>query len=634
MALTTHLAALEASGLIRLAQVQPEVEYLFRHALVQDAAYASLLKADRRILHRAVGEALERLYPDRLDGLAFVLGQHFREAGETDRARGYFIRAGDIARRQYANREAIAAYTEALALTTDDAGRFDLLAARAAVCDVIAARDEQRADVDAMLALAEKLDDDARRCDALIALADFYLKTEHLRSREPAERAAEIARTLDDKLREGRALRCLGEGAFDRRDLAQSRSALEAAVVRFREAGQPGEAAACLNWLALVLGELNELPASQKAAEEAVVLSRAAGDRRQEAINLRRLATMHSDLNQYAEALPFAEAALALNRQLGDRANECHALNVLGTIHSGLQQMEKAKAHYRESLEIAEAIHLQVGVRLVVNNLTEMHESLGEHEAGLAFLETQLVKAQRINDEYLAAEFQIMQAYLFARMGQFARALELWRATLEIRERLAGPVAGVLSNIGRMQAEAGQFAQARQTLTIALERAHETGSSYLAVHILSNSAYVAWLEGGPDEMRSGLAQAKQALALPAQWKDPLWIVFALTTAARLCLALGEVDEALSYSAEAVRLMETTPESWEMEQSLFIHSRALRANGRRAEADEHLRRAYDRVMLVASKTQDPELRRSWLENVRDNRETVAEWESRKHGGFVA
>ncbi len=58
MSLRTRLSALEASGLIRLAQVEPEIEYLFRHALVQDAAYASLLKADRRILHRTVGEAL------------------------------------------------------------------------------------------------------------------------------------------------------------------------------------------------------------------------------------------------------------------------------------------------------------------------------------------------------------------------------------------------------------------------------------------------------------------------------------------------------------------------------------------------------------------------------------------------
>ena len=58
---TQHLTRLETVGLIQQAQIQPELEYLFRHALVRDAAYKSLLNADRKPLHRAVAEALERL---------------------------------------------------------------------------------------------------------------------------------------------------------------------------------------------------------------------------------------------------------------------------------------------------------------------------------------------------------------------------------------------------------------------------------------------------------------------------------------------------------------------------------------------------------------------------------------------
>ncbi len=56
--LTTHLATLEASGLIHLAQVELELEYLFRRALVQEATYASFIEADRRVLHLAGGEVL------------------------------------------------------------------------------------------------------------------------------------------------------------------------------------------------------------------------------------------------------------------------------------------------------------------------------------------------------------------------------------------------------------------------------------------------------------------------------------------------------------------------------------------------------------------------------------------------
>jgi|GEM_PF-2573618 len=60
MNINPHLDTLESTGLIRVAQIMPELEYLFRHALVQDAAYDSLLRADRKKLHHEVGHVLEK----------------------------------------------------------------------------------------------------------------------------------------------------------------------------------------------------------------------------------------------------------------------------------------------------------------------------------------------------------------------------------------------------------------------------------------------------------------------------------------------------------------------------------------------------------------------------------------------
>ena len=97
MVAESQIDTLEARGLIRLAAQQPELEYLFRHWLVQDAAYGSLLKQERRLLHGRVGEALEALYPDRRDELAAVLGMHFEEAGEAEKAVTYLSAAGRFA---------------------------------------------------------------------------------------------------------------------------------------------------------------------------------------------------------------------------------------------------------------------------------------------------------------------------------------------------------------------------------------------------------------------------------------------------------------------------------------------------------------------------------------------------------
>ncbi len=125
MTLSIHLAQLESSGLIRQAQAQPELEYLFRHALVQDAAYSSLVKRDRRQLHRMVGEALERMYPDRREELADLLAYHFAAAGEWDQAIDYSRRAAQHAQSRYAHEEAIYHLRRALDWT-ESGGRLGL----------------------------------------------------------------------------------------------------------------------------------------------------------------------------------------------------------------------------------------------------------------------------------------------------------------------------------------------------------------------------------------------------------------------------------------------------------------------------------------------------------------------------
>lgn len=116
MTADTQIDTLEAKGLVRLATLRPELEYLFRHALVQDAAYGSLLKQERRALHGQVGEALEALYPDRAGELALVLAMHFEQADETDKAIDYFVAGGRHALGQNAIREAFGAYDRAAGL--------------------------------------------------------------------------------------------------------------------------------------------------------------------------------------------------------------------------------------------------------------------------------------------------------------------------------------------------------------------------------------------------------------------------------------------------------------------------------------------------------------------------------------
>ncbi|OLB94963.1 MAG: hypothetical protein AUI15_16280 [Actinobacteria bacterium 13_2_20CM_2_66_6] len=126
MTTKTELVTLEASGLIQIAAVQPELEYLFRHALVQDAAYSSLLKQDRRALHELAAESLLTVYPDRQRELAAVIAMHFDQAGDVARAAEHYAIAGEHALERFAQREAVNFFKRAVELLPPDDPRVDL----------------------------------------------------------------------------------------------------------------------------------------------------------------------------------------------------------------------------------------------------------------------------------------------------------------------------------------------------------------------------------------------------------------------------------------------------------------------------------------------------------------------------
>jgi ABC-type oligopeptide transport system substrate-binding subunit/class 3 adenylate cyclase len=116
MQLDTHLSQLQRVDLVREKARIPELEYIFKHALTQEAAYNSLLHERRKVFHLKVGEALEELFPDRVDEFSGLMAYHFEAAEADEKALDYLQRAGDQARLAYAHEEAIDFYERALAI--------------------------------------------------------------------------------------------------------------------------------------------------------------------------------------------------------------------------------------------------------------------------------------------------------------------------------------------------------------------------------------------------------------------------------------------------------------------------------------------------------------------------------------
>ena len=124
--LTEALASLVGAELVYVRGAPPEATYVFKHALVQDAAYASLLRARRQQLHTRIAEVLQDKFPEATERRPELLAFHYAAAGLEDRARKYWTLAGrqSMERSEYA--EAGSHFVSALTLlrkTADSTAR-------------------------------------------------------------------------------------------------------------------------------------------------------------------------------------------------------------------------------------------------------------------------------------------------------------------------------------------------------------------------------------------------------------------------------------------------------------------------------------------------------------------------------
>ena len=189
-ALEEALEQLVGAGLVYRRGLAPDALYEFKHALVQDAAYQSLLKSTRQQHHGRIARVLEEQFPDTAETQPELLAYHLTEAGLAEQAVAYWQRAGERAAERSANLEAVASLSKGIELLAALPERAErelalqialgpaLLASRGFGDPDIGKTYERARD------LAERLGDDASRFTALWGLWIYNLTGEQFRTAE------------------------------------------------------------------------------------------------------------------------------------------------------------------------------------------------------------------------------------------------------------------------------------------------------------------------------------------------------------------------------------------------------------------------------------------------------------------
>lgn len=574
-----HLAQLEAADLIRRAEAAPEPAYLFRHALVQDAAYASLLRSDRKRLHLAVGETLEALYAEQRDELAAVLGHHFAEA-EDARALAYFIRAGDYAARHYATTEAEAHYRRALALSADQTVTGETLRH---LCLRLGRMLELTGNYQAALAhyiqmcgLAERRQDRALELAALTAQATIRATPTVVQDLDQAEalclRALPLARTVGDQVAEARILWNL--------------------MLRCRFVGEANEAL--------------------RYGEQSLALARALGLREQMAYTLNDMVYSYLATDQPDHAEVAREEAMRLWRELGNMPLLSDTLSSAGMAAFMAGAYDSALPFLQEALEISQRANNIWGISYSQMWLGAIALNRGDFSLAAAALEEAAEAGVQAGFLPGLVGSRAFLALLYCTLGAFERADALLHDARRRVEGLAIWEQLVMVSFAYLRAAEGDVAAAESIL--------QAWPPPVTDAVPLEQASFNYILGSLTEVTVKLRCGEYDALLPH--------LDTVVAGLEQLRASGFIDEVMVYKGEALLHLGRMAEAeavlvaahgmaaaqgkerllWQIEAHLAT---AAAAQGEAARAADHQHRAHGLVVAIADRIDEPALRASFL-----------------------
>jgi tetratricopeptide (TPR) repeat protein len=454
--LDAHLFSLQREEMIRERERLPELEYIFKHELTREAAYNGLLRKQRRLFHRQVAEALETLFPDKLEEQPGLLAYHWEAAGDAEKAVGYLLRAGQRDVRQFANQEAIAHFTRGLALLesippSPQRIQLEFALQMGIGAPIIAMRGYGAPEIGRAWGrareLAAQMGDPGQLLPARSVLTQFYIvRGEHQTALEISremlaadERAAEPSEF--PVARGSMGVSCLYLGRIE-----EARTHLEAIIAHYDREKHISYAyvygqdlgVLYLSYLAWALWLLGYVDQALERIRQSVELAQGLDHPFTLVSGLSIGARLYSMCLDVPKTMELTAVAAEVSRQREFMFYQGAALGLLGWAHVAQGAVEQGEAEIRQHLAIWQAAGALFNLPHSLTWLAEALGKMGRIDEGLTALAEALDLMESTHERYYEAEVRRLQAELLLQKGCHAEAERGFLQAIQVAREQSG----------------------------------------------------------------------------------------------------------------------------------------------------------------------------------------------------
>ncbi|MGD9031130.1 MAG: adenylate/guanylate cyclase domain-containing protein [Desulfobacteraceae bacterium] len=453
--LLSHLSALKDSELLYERGIYPQTTYIFKHSLIQDATYQSLLKSTRQKYHQKIAQVMEQYFPDTIETQPELLAHHYTEAGLNEQAVGYWHQAGQRATQRSANVEAINHLTKGIEVlmtlpdTLERASQeLDMQTTLGPV--LMAVKGQSSPDTERAYArareLCQQVGETPQLFPVLHGLWRFYMVRAQLQTtRELAEQLFTLAQRAQDPGLLLEAHRIMGLTMYWLGEMAPARAHLEQGIAlydpqqhrshAFMYGQDPGVACRCLAaWPIWVLGYPDQ---ALQSIHEALTLAQDVNHPFSLVYAQMLSATVHQFRREAQAVQERAEEMIGLSTEQGFAFWLAYgtmlggwALTAQGKGADGVAQIHQALAAYR-------ATGSEVDRPYFLALLAEAYGVVGQPEEGLTVLAEALAIVENTGERSWETELHRCKgALLLIQQGQnVGEAEECFRKAIDTARR-------------------------------------------------------------------------------------------------------------------------------------------------------------------------------------------------------
>ncbi|MDZ4717982.1 MAG: adenylate/guanylate cyclase domain-containing protein [Roseiflexaceae bacterium] len=562
--LIRQLARLDSEEMTVLERIEPERVHVFRHALIQEVAYQSMLYARRRELHGRIGEYLERQYADDLDDYYGLLAHHYRLSDRRDKAAEYLLKAGQAARDNYANEEAIQYYRWALEALANEADprTWEAHDALAEVFESIGRYEEGLEQHAAIIAAPQVTTDIARRA--------------HRKRGSIHEKQGQYALALEEL---GHAMTIARSGIPDLAPLALARTYCDIALVRQR------------------LGEYDQAIA---ACEAGLAHMRQTGRSRWDELIE---ADLHSILGgiygmrgDYPRCQYHFEHCLRAREAADNLAGVSASHSNLGYLWQLQSEYERALEHYRIADQLARKLPLPYVQMIVGTNAADALISLGRYPEAEQRCREALDLSKQMNAQHTTAQVYNTLGIVYSHQGRYAEALVAYAEAQQLNCALGSVFeeANTIFNTARVYTALGRYAEAASAALQVIERAATIQSQRLKAEGLIAQAEAAI---GISDFATAANAAIEAheLAMTIGSKHDSGIAYRLLGQ----IAVVQRQPFIMHFEESIALLNTINYRFELARTWAEYGQALITSGNHSAGRSYLQQAREAFHTIGA-----------------------------------